>query len=247
MWKPGTSPTVHKSDRNEPGQARCKLCSGLFLIRAEQVRIQLSAQYYRIDLTMRSSECIVTHVNTRKPTLSTSEIRREAVILSAMEVFAAKGYLGTPVTDVARHAEISTAYVFKIFPTKEALFVAALDRCFALIVAALAEGARESKEETAEELLFAMGGAYAALIADRKLLLLQIHAQSVTAVPEIGKAFSRGLESVVSYAKKRSKASDEQVQRFVAYGQLCHLITTAGLDSNEAAWARILTHGIRHP
>ena len=186
-------------------------------------------------------------MGSRKTTLSTSVARREAVILAAMSVFASKGYLGTPVTDVAKRAKISTAYVFKLFASKEELFVAALDRCFEIMLAALSEGAEDCADQTPEPLLFAMGGAYAALIADRKLLLLQIHAQSAADVPKIAKAFRRGLASIVSYVKARSNASDEAVQRFVAYGQLCHLITTAGIDADESSWARILTMGIRHP
>ena len=75
-------------------------------------------------------------------TLSTSEARRETVINSALNVFARAGYLGTPVSAVAEHAQISTAYVFKLFPRKEDLFVAALERCFSLIQVALEDGAR---------------------------------------------------------------------------------------------------------
>ena len=168
------------------------------------------------------------------------------MVRSAISVFAASGYLGTPVAAVARRARISPAYVFKLFPTKEELFVAALERCFVLILAALAKGADDSVDQTPAAVLFAMGGAYAALIADRKLLLLQIHAQSAANVPEIAKAFRKGLEAVVTLVKNRSGAPDEAVQRFVAYGQLCHLIATSALDKDTAPWARVLTNGVRH-
>lgn len=195
----------------------------------------------------KGSECTVTHMPVQKKTRSTSEVRREAVVLSAMAIFADNGYLGTPVTEVAKHAKISTAYVFKLFPRKEELFVAALERTFELILAALQKGADESTDLAPEAVLYSMGGAYAALIGDRKLLLMQVHAQSAIGVPEIGKAFYAGLKSVVTFAKSRSNASDELVQRFIAYGQLCHLITIAGLDKYKNAWSRILTTGIRHP
>jgi hypothetical protein len=36
------------------------------------------------------------------------------------------------------------------------------------------------------------------------------------------------------------------VQQFVAYGQLCHLIVTAGLDDVDRPWAALLTAGMRH-
>lgn len=55
------------------------------------------------------------------------------------------------------------------------------------------------------------------------------------------------LECVVTFAKSRSRASDRAVQRFVAYGQLCHLLVTAQIDSVPGDWARLLNEGIRHP
>ncbi len=179
-------------------------------------------------------------------TLSTSEVRREAVIRSAVTVFARSGYLGTPVSAIAEHAEISTAYVFKLFPTKEELFVAALERCFDLIQAALEAGAAAAQDQTPEALLAAMGNAYAALIADRSLLMLQVHAQSASTVPEIAAALRAGLGQIVRFVKARSLAPDEAVQQFIAYGQLCHLITVADLDDDASDWARLLTKGIQH-
>jgi AcrR family transcriptional regulator len=179
--------------------------------------------------------------------LSTSDVRRETVISSAIAVFAKGGYLGMPIAAIAKHAGISTAYVCKLFPRKEELFVAALDRCFKSIHSALAEGADASVDQTPEGLLLAMGGAYADLISDPDLLLLQVHAQSAGDVPEIALAFRKGLQKTVKFVKSRSAASDEAVQRFIAYGQLCHLITTVSLADDTSAWARLLTKGIRHP
>jgi AcrR family transcriptional regulator len=164
-----------------------------------------------------------------------------------VEEFARGGYHGTTIASVAQHAGISPAYVFKLFPSKESLFVAALDECFARIVASLEAGADESAQQDADSVLFAMGGAYAELIRDRSLLMLQVHAQSVADIPEIGDALRSGLGSVTAFAKSRSGGSDDAVQRFMAYGQLCHLIVTARLDDRAESWAQILSHGIRHP
>jgi AcrR family transcriptional regulator len=181
-----------------------------------------------------------------KRTLSNSDDRRNAVTQSAIAVFAKSGYLGTPVAAIARHAKISPAYVFKLFPRKEELFVAALDRAFELIQGALAEGVAASTDRTPDGILYSMGRSYAALIANRDLLMLQVHAMSVMDVPEIGAAYRSGLQRTVKFTKSQSGASDEAIQRFFAYGQLCHLIATISLDGNSAAWARMLTRGIRH-
>ncbi|UQN09983.1 TetR/AcrR family transcriptional regulator [Deinococcus sp. QL22] len=179
--------------------------------------------------------------------LSTAEARRETVLASAVVVFAQSGYLGTPITAVAAHAQISPAYVFKLFPTKEVLFVATLQRCYELIQIALVRGADASVDQTPDGLLRAMGGTYTNLIADRNLLMLQVHAQSAAEVPEIRSALRQGLQQITTFVKTRSGASDESVQRFIAYGQLCHLVVTAGLERDTPHWALLLTVGLRHP
>ncbi|RZU65222.1 TetR family transcriptional regulator [Microterricola gilva] len=179
--------------------------------------------------------------------LSTSDQRRDTVIASAISAFARTGYLGTPTAKIAEHAKISTAYVFKLFPSKEALFVVALERCFELIVHTLNAGAEAALDQSPDGVLDAMGGAYAELIADRELLMMQVHAQSACDVPEVRRALREGLGQVTRFASSRSGASDEAVQRFIAYGQLCHTIVTAELDAVEADWAHALTAGIRHP
>jgi AcrR family transcriptional regulator len=181
------------------------------------------------------------------PVLSSAESRRPLVAAAAIDAFARGGFHATTVADVARGAKISSAYVFKLFSGKNAVFVAALERCFDEILAALERGADEAEEQSADAVLDAMGAAYAQLIADRRLLLLQVHAQSVADVPEIGAALRAGLARVTSFAKTRSGATNDEVQRFMAFGQLCHLIVTAQIWDLPDDWAKTLTHGVRHP
>ena len=169
------------------------------------------------------------------------------MITAAVTEFSRTGYLGTPIASVATRAKISPAYVFKLFPSKERLFVAALDHCFDRVLVALEQGADAASTQSPDDVLDAMGQSYAELIADRELLMLQVHAQSAADIPEIGDALRRGLERVTSFASSRSRAAGPAVQRFVAFGQLCHLIVTTGLDEQPGTWAGILTDGIRHP
>lgn len=186
-------------------------------------------------------------MTTRSSILSTADTRRPLVAAAAVSAFARGGYHGTTIADVAREARISPAYVFKLFTSKERLFVAALEDCFDRIVSAIGAGADGSESPSPDAVLHAMGGAYAELIRDRTLLLLQVHAQSVADIPEIGDALRAGVARVTSFAKSRSGGSDEAVQRFIAYGQLCHLIVTARIDTVPERWAQILSDGIRHP
>lgn len=183
----------------------------------------------------------------RGATLSKSDVRRDAVVDAAIAEFARTGYHGTPINAVAAKAEISQAYVFKLFPGKVALFVAALDRCFELVERAMSTGAARAHGTDPDQILHEMGGAYAELISDKNLLMLQVHALSAADIPEIAEAVRRGLARVTEFAKARSGAKDTAVQQFIAVGQLCHLITALGLDEHEGDWAAVLTAGIRHP
>jgi AcrR family transcriptional regulator len=184
--------------------------------------------------------------STQLPARSTADARRSTVIARAVTVFGKAGYHATPVTEVAEAAGISQAYVFRLFTGKLGLFVAALDHCFGQIVLALEQGADRVPDGSPAEILEAMGDAYADLIADRDLLMLQVHAQSAADEPQIRAALRRGYASVVEVARRRSGASEPQVQQFVAYGQLCHLIVTADLDDVDQPWAALLTAGMRH-
>lgn len=193
------------------------------------------------------SECTVTHMSPRSSILSTADARRPLVAASAVAEFARGGYHGTTIADVARTAGISPAYVSKLFPTKERLFVAAFEECITRVIESLEAGADAAPSQDPDVVLDAMGDAYAHLIADRTLLMLQVHAQSVAEVAEIGAALRAGLERVTTFAQSRSGASDAAVQRFMAYGQLCHLIVTAGIERIPEHWATLLSDGIRHP
>lgn len=175
---------------------------------------------------------------------STARDRRPLVIREAVECFAEGGFAGTTYADVAAASGISPAYVVKLFPRKEELFVAALDDCFDRIERALV--AVDVSAAAPEAALERMGDAYAHLIADRPVLMLQVHAQSAAAVPAIGQALARGLEHLTMLVSTRTNADAAAVQRFMAYGQLCHLIVTTRIDTLDSPWARLLSQNIRH-
>lgn len=178
---------------------------------------------------------------------STAEARRATVVSRAVSVFARTGYHATPVTEVAAAAGISQAYVFRLFEGKLGLFLAALDHCYDQIRRTLRESADTLPAASATEILDRMGDDYAALIADRDLIMLQVHAQSASDVPEIRDATRRGIASIVTLARELSGGTQAQVQQFIALGQLCHLIVAADIDQVDEPWARTLTRGMRHP
>lgn len=179
-------------------------------------------------------------------TLSTAEDRRATVVSSAIATFAHGGFHAVTIADVARHAGISPAYVSKLFSSKTQLFTAALDECYRRIRVALERGAEQAEDDSPENVLYAMGGAYAELIADRDLLVLQVNSQAAMAEPAIAEAVRRGLADVTRYVADRSKADGPAIQQFMAFGQLCHLLTVTDAFDTDADWASMLTEGIRH-
>ena len=77
-----------------------------------------------------------------------SDRSRKAILDKALSLFSKQGYHGTSVREVATAAGLSTGIVYHLFPDKEAIFRALLDRYFTFLAApdfpfnqALAEGA----------------------------------------------------------------------------------------------------------
>lgn len=177
---------------------------------------------------------------------STADDQRTRIVASALVGFARAGYHATPVAEIAELAGVSPAYVFRLFPGKLGLFIATVDRCYELVTAALVEGGEAADARDPQSVLDSMTEAYIGLIADRNLMMIQVHAQSSSDVPEIRDAVRRGLASVVRAVTRVSGADPLSVQRFIAYGQLCHLVVQAELNELDASWAETITAGIRH-
>src|SRR5258708_18745351 len=99
----------------------------------------------------------------------TADERRESVLEAALTEFAARGLDGTSTEHVAHRAGISQPYLFRLFPTKKALFLALVERCFQRVAEAFTAAAAD---RVGEQALDAMGHAYEDLLGDRTLLLL---------------------------------------------------------------------------
>src|SRR3954451_1056235 len=134
---------------------------------------------------------------TTKRHLSTAEERREAVLEAAMDVFGERGFLGTPTMAVAKAAGISQAYLFRLFPTKEDLVLAVVERSNERIYETFAKVAAQARGE-GRDLREALGEPYGELLEDRRLLLTQIHQHAAAAaMPEVAAASRRSFERLV--------------------------------------------------
>lgn len=173
-------------------------------------------------------------------TLSTAEDRRETILQAAERIFAARGLHGTPTIEIAKAAGISQAYLFRLFPTKSELFMALVRRCNERTYRTFADAAAAAKATGETDVMRAMGCSYTTLLADRNLLLNQLHAHAACDDPEIRDEMRRGFAQLVELVERESGASPETVRRFFAHGMLLNVLTAMSASEVDEHWAQVL-------
>jgi AcrR family transcriptional regulator len=159
--------------------------------------------------------------------------RREQVLDVAVAEFAAHGLAGTSTEDVARRAGISQPYLFRLFPTKKALFLALVERCFARVrdtFTAAADGLDGA------EAMAAMGDAYEKLLEDRTLLLLQMQAYAACDDPEIREATRAGYKRLWELTERLTGLPFQEVVGFFAMGMLMNVAAAMDLPAVDERW-----------
>lgn len=174
-------------------------------------------------------------------TLSTAEVRREAILEAALPLFAERGISGTPTLAVAKASGISQAYLFRLFPTKADLAIALIERTNDRIHETMAAAAATARAD-GSPVLPAMGRAYTELVQhDRDLLLLNLHAHAASPeVPQVRDAMRDGFRRLVAFVREASGAPDDEVQRFFARGMLLNVIAALDAWELDEPWARLL-------
>lgn len=182
----------------------------------------------------------MTPATATKRQLSTADQRREAVLEAAMDVFGDRGFLGTPTNDVAKAAGISQAYLFRLFPKKEDLVLAVVERSNQRIYETFAKVAAQAHAK-GEDPGKAMGDAYGELLEDRRLLLTQIHGHAAAAsMPEVARASREAFAKLVELVERETGAPPEEVQKFFAHGMLMNVMAAIGAKDDHGRWAQIL-------
>jgi len=184
-------------------------------------------------------------MTTKKPssrgTRLPADERRAAIVEAAMTEFAAGGLAGTSTEAIARRAGVSQPYVFQLFGTKRALFLAAVQRGFERTRATFEQAARrhnETPDPDCPDVLTALGKAYMRLLADRTLLLVQLHAYAACADPEVRTAVR--AEYAATIAAVRDLAGDataENLRTFFASGMLLNVAAALGLEGTPESWS----------
>ena len=163
----------------------------------------------------------------------TASERREEVLAAAVSEFAAHGMAGTSTEDVARAAEISQPYLFRLFPTKKALFLALVERCFRRIEGAFTAAAGDL---SGDEAMTAMADEYERLLDDRTLLLLQMQIYAACGDPEIREAARTGYKHLWEMVERITGLPFQTVVDFFAVGMLMNVGAALDLPSVDERW-----------
>jgi AcrR family transcriptional regulator len=156
-----------------------------------------------------------------------AEDRREQVLSAAVIEFASGGLEGTSTDAIARRAGISQPYLFRLYSTKKALFVAAVERTFLRCVETFRGAAEGLTGEAAKE---AMGAAYTQLLSDRTFLQMQMQAYAGCADPEVRDATRAGFDRLWDEAVILTGLPDDRIHEFFAHGMLLNVAASMGLD-----------------
>ena len=165
--------------------------------------------------------------------------RRDQVLKAAVAEFALHGLHGASTEMIAQRAGISQPYVFRLFPSKKDLFIAAVEQCFARVRNAFAAAAREAGKASASERLHAMGHAYLQLLTQREQLLLQMQAYAACSDPDVRRVVRQGWADLNQLVRELAGASPVQVSDFFAKGMFMNVVACIDLapKSNLHEWS----------
>jgi AcrR family transcriptional regulator len=149
----------------------------------------------------------------------TADQRREAILDSALEVFARHGYHAASIDDIARVAGVSKALIYEHFPSKRDLHAALLERYVGELFELLAESAATS--EPGEVRLRAGVDAFLAFVESRPDAFRMLFRDAVE--PEVAESL-RGLANqsaaavaaLIATEPRERRADDEREAEGIA-------------------------------
>ncbi len=154
----------------------------------------------------------------------TADERRDAILDAAITEFAVYGLHGTSTKTIARRVGISQPYIFRLFDTKKALFLAALERVYDRITAIFLAAAAPAGADVLES----MGRSYMTLLARREELFLLLQAFAGSSDHEIQRVAHDRYAALYRTVATASGADEKALRQFFAYG--IHCTVAAAID-----------------
>ena len=165
----------------------------------------------------------------------TSADRRYQILAIAAEEFARTGLHGTSAETIARRADISQPYIYRLFGTKKELFRLVVADAFDEMTSGIVAAAGELRGEAA---LTVIADEYRRLLADRTRLLLQMQGFAACdddAVREtVRSAFGTHWHTVAGI----TGLDPVRMKIFIALGMLLNDVAAMDVGDLNADWAR---------
>ncbi|MFI9648381.1 TetR/AcrR family transcriptional regulator [Streptomyces sp. NPDC052040] len=163
--------------------------------------------------------------------------RREVVLQAAVAEFARRGFGSASTTAIAQGAGVSQPYLFRLFPNKRAVFLAAVEEGFARTEAELTTAAEGL---TGDEAIDAVRRRYQELLTDTRLLQFQLQVYCAALDDdEFREKAASCLARLWRAVAGASGVPPQDVFRFFANGMLRNVVTALGLpcpsDPDELA------------
>jgi AcrR family transcriptional regulator len=174
-----------------------------------------------------------------------AEDRRRQVIEAAVAEFAVHGLDGTSTEAIAERAGISQPYIFRLWPNKRDLFLAAIEACFDLTEKVLRAAATSlSEQEVSSRIcpagghpgehrhllrsrtsprLHAMGHAYLRLLGKREVLLMQMQAYAACWDGDVRKLVRDRWRRLRQLVAQLSGDQEADLNDFFAHGMLLNV------------------------
>lgn len=170
-------------------------------------------------------------------------VRRQQVREIAAEEFARAGLHGVSTESIARRAEITQAYIFRMFGTKRALFLEVVVSAFDRIT----EGMRQAAgTKTGLDALARMGTRYNEMLADRTSLLLQLQGFAACGDPDVRDVVRDSFGRMWVTVAETTGLDPVTVKAFLAFGMLLNNGAALQVAELDEPWAKGVRTRIRH-
>jgi AcrR family transcriptional regulator len=172
----------------------------------------------------------------------TGSERRSQVLGIAAGEFANFGLHGASIEAIAREADITQAYVFRMFGTKKALFLEVVVSAFDCTTEGLRTAAGAQAGLGA---LRRMGPHYFKNLADRTSLLLQLQGFAACGDEEVRDAVRECFGRMWEAVDDATGLDPVTIKAFLAFGMLLNNIAALQVAELDQAWAKGVRTRIR--
>jgi AcrR family transcriptional regulator len=160
--------------------------------------------------------------------------RRSQVLRIAAGEFADRGLHGASIEAIAREADITQAYVFRMFGTKKALFLELVGAAFDRFSDGMAAAAGDARGLDA---LALMGAQYYESLADRTTLLLQLQGYAACGDREVRELVRARLGRMWDTVTGVTGLDPVTVKSFLAFGMLLNNAAALDVGELDEPWA----------